>query len=437
MLNEAVDTYVAAGDRGAAGRAMLARAEPLRLLGIGWTDWRETVENLEVAGPSLALGRALLRLATGAASWARYDESRDYLRRVPDIADAIEAAEPMAAKSLRAGCLSINGLIRGGQGDLGGLDDFRQAIELGTAAGDGDRTLSKDLNYAILAGALVGPGAALRIVEEGLAFARPRGLLPDALFLEVNQTHFLYDAGLHDRALAVIPEIDRRLEETGSTWVRVETTTNRVLIQTLRGEPAAEADSEFLLDWARRDQDADAMIGGLGAVAAARLLIDGDAGSARQLLDELIEVNWAEANICGARLLPVVTRLAITIGEIESAARFGDGLTTLQPARRAALATRDAALQEARSDRESAAAGYTAALATWQQLGMVVETAFAQLGLGRTLLGLRRMEEAADLLAAARSTFADLQAAPAIAEIDNLLSQPGVSTPPGDDAVRA
>jgi hypothetical protein len=40
------------------------------------------------------------------------------------------------------------------------------------------------------------------------------------------------------------------------------------------------------------------------------------------------------------------------------------------------------------------------ALATWQQLGMVVETAFAQLGLGRTLLGLDRMDEAVGGIAA-------------------------------------
>ena len=170
----------------------------------GWTDARETVANLEVAGPSLALGRALLRFAIGSATWARYDECRDYLRRIRDLAEAIEATEPMAAQSLRAGALSIDALS-GRPGDLGGLDDFRKAIELGTAAGDGDKTLSKYLNYAFSAAALVGPETALRIVEEGLAFARPRGLLPDALFLEVNQTHFLYDAGLHDRALAGDP----------------------------------------------------------------------------------------------------------------------------------------------------------------------------------------------------------------------------------------
>jgi hypothetical protein len=192
----------------------------------------------------------------------------------------------------------------------------------------------------------------------------------------------------------------------------------------LRGEPIAEADSEFLLHWAHRDQDVDSMIAALGA-AAARLLLDGEAASARQPLGELIEVNWAEAIISGARLLPVVTRLAITLGEVETAARFGDGLTTSQPAREAALATRDAAVLEARRKLVEAAAGYTAALGTWRQLGIVVETAFAHLGLGRTLLGLSRLDEAAVSLGAARSIFADLQAAPAIAEIDNLLSQVG------------
>ena len=89
--------------------------------------------------------------------------------------------------------------------------------------------------------------------------------------------------------------------------MRVETTSNRVLIRTLRGEPAAEADTAFLLDWARRDGDADALVGGLGAVAAARMLVD-EAATARTLIEELVDVNWAEANITRARLLPIVTR---------------------------------------------------------------------------------------------------------------------------------
>lgn len=97
----------------------------------------------------------------------------------------------------------------------------------------------------------------------------------------------------------------------------------------------------------------------------------------------------------------------------------------MRPRRYRRSAARRCGCARARGNLEGAAAGYASALATWQQLSMVVETGFAQLGLGRTLVGLDRMEKAAESLAAARSIFTDLQAAPAIAEIDNLLSQRG------------
>ena len=183
---------------------MLAAPSPAADSDSGWTDGREAVANLEVAGPSLALGRALLRFAIGSATWARYDECRDYLRRIRDLAEAIEATEPMAAQSLRAGALGIDGPGPEARVTLAAWTTSGRRSSSEPRPATGTRR-SKYLNYAFSAAALVGPETALRIVEEGLAFARPRGLLPDALFLEVNQTHFLYDAGLHDRALAVIP----------------------------------------------------------------------------------------------------------------------------------------------------------------------------------------------------------------------------------------
>ena len=84
----------------------------------------------------------------------------------------------------------------------------------------------------------------------------------------------------------------------------------------------AEADTAFLLDWARRDGDADALVGGLGAVAAARMLVD-EAATARTLIEELVDVNWAEANITRARLLPIVTGVAVRAGATEAAQRLG------------------------------------------------------------------------------------------------------------------
>ena len=167
------------------------------------------------------------------------------------------------------------------------------------------------------------------------------------------------------------------------------------------------------------------MVGGLGAVAAARTLVDGEGASARALIDELVEVNWTEANITRARLLPIVARVAVRAGDTEAAQRLGGGMTTDVPSSRAALLTRDATVLEAIERHEEAASTYAAALVAWEALGMRPEIAFARLGRGRTLRSLGRRDEAADDLAQARSIFEDLSAAPAIAEIDRLLSESG------------
>ncbi len=421
-LDEAIDLDLARGDRAAAGRAMLARAETRRLIGIGSTT-REALALLEAGGPTAALAVALQRAATDAALNGS-DTTLDLLRRMRAIADAIEPSQPSQAQVVRAGALGVEGLARSTLGDLAGLDDFREAIRIGTEAGDGIPTAARYNNFAVLANTLVGPEVALRAVEDGLAFARARGLKPVAAFLASNGLNALYDAGLHDRLIAEFPSVDRQLDELGITWMRIEPMINLLLVRSLRGEPTDPAERVVALELLRESGDPDYVGAGLGALALANV-VEGDSGSARALLEEAAGIDWANTPACGARLVPIMARTALKIGDVALAARLGNGLRTSQPARQAAIATRDAAVLEARGELADAAAGYAAALATWQHLGMVVETAFARLGLGRTLLGLGQNGEAVESLRAARSIFSGLQAAPSLAEIDDLLE--GVS----------
>jgi hypothetical protein len=59
----------------------------------------------------------------------------------------------------------------------------------------------------------------------------------------------------------------------------------------------------------------------------------------------------------------------------------------------------------------------------WQAFGVVPEQAFALLGQGRTLTQLDRTNEATAVLQQAREIFTQLKAAPALAEVDQLLGQ--------------
>ena len=68
-----------------------------------------------------------------------------------------------------------------------------------------------------------------------------------------------------------------------------------------------------------------------------------------------------------------------------------------------------------------ALAGYKQAIALWRAHGFQLELGLTRIGAARCLLDLDRRDEAADALAGARDVLRPLRAAPALAEIDDLL----------------
>ena len=99
------------------------------------------------------------------------------------------------------------------------------------------------------------------------------------------------------------------------------------------------------------------------------------------------------------------------------------GLEPRSPYAQHALVTANAALAEARGDRQVAADAYAEAADRWGRFGVVPEQAFALLGQGRCLVGLARPTEPAPVLQHAREIFDGLGAAPALAETDALLQE--------------
>ena len=107
----------------------------------------------------------------------------------------------------------------------------------------------------------------------------------------------------------------------------------------------------------------------------------------------------------------------------ELAQRLTTGVEPHTPYHEHALTTATAALAEAHGDHQAAADGYADAAERWQAFGVIPEQAFALLGHGRCLLALGRPADATPPLQQARDIFARLQAAPALAETDQLLQQ--------------
>src|SRR5207245_634216 len=94
------------------------------------------------------------------------------------------------------------------------------------------------------------------------------------------------------------------------------------------------------------------------------------------------------------------------------------------PARhRCALLSGRAVLAELRGELAEAADLYAAASDAWEEWGSALESSMALVGSGRCLLSLHRPVEAAVPLKEARDRLQRLGAAPALAEVDELLEQ--------------
>jgi tetratricopeptide (TPR) repeat protein len=118
-----------------------------------------------------------------------------------------------------------------------------------------------------------------------------------------------------------------------------------------------------------------------------------------------------------------MVRTALAIGHPELAQRLVAGAKPRSTYLEHALAAANAALAEAQGELASAADGYADAATRWQAFSVVPEQAFALLGQGRSLIALGRTAEASPVLQQACEIFQNLQAAPAIAETDELLQQ--------------
>jgi hypothetical protein len=128
-----------------------------------------------------------------------------------------------------------------------------------------------------------------------------------------------------------------------------------------------------------------------------------------------------------AKLLPLMVRTALAIGDPGLAGRMVDGFEPRHPYGEHALVATTAMLAEARGDPATALAAYADAAGRWERLGVVPERAFALMGQGRCLVTLGRAVEARRPLAEARTIFERLGAAPALAEMDMLLAATGSS----------
>ncbi len=147
----------------------------------------------------------------------------------------------------------------------------------------------------------------------------------------------------------------------------------------------------------------------------------GDLTGVRSALDAFEEITSGTPNF-RALFAPVAARALVALGDIEGAERLTPEHSDARTKRhRVSLLTARAVIAEARGMYPVALAGYKQASALWRAHGFQLELGLTRIGAGRCLLALDRRDEAADALARARDVLQPLRAAPALAEIGDLL----------------
>ena len=129
----------------------------------------------------------------------------DYAEQALTLADAARPAESPPVRSGFAASARCN------LGDRGGLDDFREAIALATEAGQGREVAAAAQLLAISLWPFEGPGAALDVLQAGIAFARARGLTEIAEAAHANMLDLLVETGEPEQALDLAAELAERL----------------------------------------------------------------------------------------------------------------------------------------------------------------------------------------------------------------------------------
>jgi class 3 adenylate cyclase/tetratricopeptide (TPR) repeat protein len=417
-LQEAVAVFQEQDDRPAAATAMVLQVGVYLRLGDprAWTLPAEAVELLAPLPPGPELVAALTDVAANLTLQGRHQPAIDHANQALTLADQLGLDRPARA-------LGFRGSARANLGDPAGLADYREAIDMATAAGQGREVALLHNNYGMDLWLFDGPAAALDVMQAGLAYARPRGLTEAADGIASSAFSLWYDAGRHDQAMEGAVDLAERYEANGNVLDLIEVRTIQTRCLLLSGQVEHTRDwLTFLTDTARETGDPQMIAQGLASVAAAHTALN-EPDTAAVLLAEIDPTDGTRDTIFYSIHLPEMIRTALAIGRPDLAEQLLVGVEPRHPYTEHALVTATAALTEHRGDRSTASASYADAATRWEQFGVVPEDAFALLGQGRRLLELGEAAEATAVLRHARAIFEPMRAAPALADVDALLER--------------
>jgi len=375
---------------GALGEAASARAA-----------YDEAVSLLEPLPPGVELAKAFAFRAEEEMFAGHLEESLAWAERGLELGRALDSPEVMIVT------LHVRGDGRCSAGDVGGLDDLREALEIATACGSASDIVISRTYVAEWLSLMNGPAAGLEVYEEAVTFAEHRGAFNQGTQAKVASLSALVELGRWDDALRRVAGLLALGSDRVEPPLLVVLRSTRAGLLLARGQREEIDDPAELIGPARRTGEQQVLA--LASTVAARIaLARGDRTGARAYIVEFEEATRGLVATYRATNATSAVRVCVDLGDAELARMIGE-LDVTTPLERLYADATHAMVSELDGDLERAVSRYADVQERWRAYGCAFEAAAAALGRGRCLRALGR-EDAAAAFAAARAGFGALGA---------------------------
>ncbi len=388
-FKEAIDELRMGGDLVMAGRASVLLANVLRHMNAPGAEdvLAEGMATLEREPPGPELAEAYAEAAGHEYVLGAFERSVAWANRAIELAERIGVEPRMRA-------IGFRGAARCLLGDADGLDDLRRALALGLERGAGRDTALVYANLAGVSWLIEGPAASLAVYEEGIEFARRRGIAEFALITEAASLEALFDLGRWDDVLELADRLDEPLAASQAAldllWMR--TVRAHVLAERGRLGDAARIVEQIGAE-VRAEGEAQLMVPTF-TVHAMCLAASGRLKEAGEVIAELVELQGISSDPNCLPYLRTISELAVSCGHAEIVPRLLEGIGETTARHRAVAASVAGVAAEATGDLEEASRAFAKAVDRWHRLGVVPEEAAARAGAARVLAPIGRQDEA-------------------------------------------
>jgi class 3 adenylate cyclase/tetratricopeptide (TPR) repeat protein len=412
----AIAEFRAQGNPLGAGKALVRLSEVQWYQGEtrqAWTRLDEAVELLESEAPGPELAHAYSQIAREHMLSVHADKALEWSEKALALAEELG----LGIETVRAH--QFRGMARGYLGDLGGLQDLREAVRLSLDLGLGLETVRAHANLGEAVWLDEGPRQALDVWRAGIDFGDRRGIVGLVRWVRAQTVWALFDLGEWEELLHMADELIAWEEAHGESYVGGLALPYKahVLVRSGRVDEAAALAEEFL-PRARSIDDPQV----LAPVLAVAALIEKACGRSSAALSLVEELESTTRDPFRANHVPDAVRICAAAGRLPLARKLLDEVPVAMTRHRYVLLTGEAVVAEAEGHLGQAAEQYADAAERWGDYGHVPEQALALLGRSRCLLALGR-PGAEEPLREACEVFASMGFKPALAETEALLEQ--------------